>query len=95
MFLVIYQRSEILLNGAQSDENGNGKDAPQNSKTILSQLMANALSFHEIFAQDPVGSAPTMRKTHKCCIYIADKSKYCARLNSIQAFSDINRDVRF
>lgn len=29
----------------------------------------------------------------KCCAYIVSKSKYCARLNSIQAFGDINRDV--
>ncbi|KAK8950214.1 hypothetical protein KSP40_PGU009764 [Platanthera guangdongensis] len=32
-------------------------------------------------------------KTHKCCAYIANKSKYCSRLNSVQAFCDINRDV--
>ncbi|KAL0285300.1 UNVERIFIED_CONTAM: Translation initiation factor eIF-2B subunit gamma [Sesamum calycinum] len=88
-------RSELLLNGAQSEENGNGKDALQNSKILLSQLLANAStpSFHEIYALGPAGSAPTLRKTHKCCVYIANKSKYCARLNSIQAFSDINRDV--
>ncbi|KAL0459072.1 UNVERIFIED_CONTAM: Translation initiation factor eIF-2B subunit gamma [Sesamum latifolium] len=88
-------RSELLLNGAQSEENGNGKDALQNSKILLSQLLANAStpSFHEIYALGPAGSAPILRKTHKCCVYIANKSKYCARLNSIQAFSDINRDV--
>ncbi|XP_044483374.1 translation initiation factor eIF-2B subunit gamma isoform X2 [Mangifera indica] len=38
------------------------------------------------------GSAP-VRRTHKCCAYIASNSKYCVRLNSIQAFMDINRDV--
>lgn len=32
-------------------------------------------------------------RTHKCCAYIANKSKYCSRLNSVQAFCDINRDV--
>ncbi|XP_051134330.1 uncharacterized protein LOC127253674 [Andrographis paniculata] len=95
-FLVKSQlRSEIMLNGAQSDENGNGNvnDALQNSKVLLSQLLANAPSFHEIYSLGRAGSAPAIRKTHKCCVYIADKSKYCAQLNSIQAFSDINRDV--
>ncbi|KAK6164002.1 hypothetical protein DH2020_000866 [Rehmannia glutinosa] len=88
-------RSELLLNGAQSEENGNVKDAFQNSKILLSQLLANAStpSFHEIYALGPAGTAPTLRKTHKCCVYIANNSKYCARLNSIQAFSDINRDI--
>ncbi|KAG8388887.1 hypothetical protein BUALT_Bualt02G0172000 [Buddleja alternifolia] len=85
-------RSELLSNGAQSEENSNGKDALQNSKILISQLLANAStpSFHEIY---PLGPAPILRKTHKCCSYNANKSKYCARLNSIQAFSDINRDV--
>lgn len=94
-FLITYQRSEILLNGAQSDENGNGngKDTLHNSKVLLSQLLANAPSFHEIYTLGLAGSAPTVRNTHKCCVYIADKSKYCVRLNSIQAFCDINRDV--
>lgn len=97
MLSMTYQRSELLLNGAQSDENGNGKDAFQNSKILLSQLLANSStpSFHETYALGPAGSAPILRKTHKCCVYIANKSKYCARLNSIQAFSDINRDVSF
>ncbi|KAL3850211.1 hypothetical protein ACJIZ3_012093 [Penstemon smallii] len=88
-------RSELVLNGAQSDENGNGTDAMQNSKVMLSQLLTNASmpSFHEICALGPDGLAPDLKKTHKCCVYIANKNKYCARLNSIQAFSDINRDV--
>ncbi|KAA8549995.1 hypothetical protein F0562_001679 [Nyssa sinensis] len=88
-------RSELLLNGAQTEENGNDKVALQNNKVMPSQLLANAStpSFHELFASGADGSAPVPRKTHKCCAYIASKSKYCARLNSIQAFSDINRDV--
>lgn len=90
-----YQRSEILLNGAESEENGNRKGALQNSKILLSQLLTNSSTptFHEIHALGPAGSVP--EKTHKCCVYIANKSKYCVRLNSIQAFSDINRDVSF
>ncbi|CAA2990671.1 translation initiation factor eIF-2B subunit gamma-like [Olea europaea var. sylvestris] len=88
-------RSELLSNGVQSDENGNSKDAMQNAKILPSQLLANAStpSFHELYALGPDGSSSITRKTHKCCVYIANKSKYCARLNSIQAFSDINRDV--
>ncbi|XP_073313532.1 translation initiation factor eIF2B subunit gamma-like [Primulina huaijiensis] len=88
-------RCELLLSGVQSEENGNGKDAIQNNKAVVSQLLANASapSFHDTYARGPDGSAPISRKTHKCCVYIANKSKYCSRLNSIQAFSDINRDV--
>ncbi|KAF3455260.1 hypothetical protein FNV43_RR05708 [Rhamnella rubrinervis] len=58
------------------------------SSQVLSQTLANAStpSFHQQY------SAP-VRRTHKCCVYIANNRNYCARLNSIQAFSDINRDV--
>ncbi|KAL6516386.1 hypothetical protein OROGR_019691 [Orobanche gracilis] len=88
-------RSEIMSNGMQAEENGDIGDSFQDSKILLSQLLSNASmpSFHEIYALGPAGSAPTSRKTHKCCVYIANKSKYCARLNSIQAFSDMNRDI--
>lgn len=62
---------------------------------MVSQILANAStpSFHELYSMDPDGFAQT-RKTHKCCAYIASSSSYCVRLNSIQAFMDINRDVR-
>lgn len=88
-------RSELLLNGAQVEDNGNEKDTSERNKIMLSQLVANAStpSSHELYALGPNGSAPVSRNTHKCCAYIASKSKYCARLNSIQAFCDINRDV--
>ncbi|KAJ0771920.1 hypothetical protein HanPI659440_Chr07g0274511 [Helianthus annuus] len=87
-------RSEILLNGAQAKENGN-EDNYNMDKVMLSQLLANSStpSFHEVYALGPNGFSPAERKTHKCCVYIANKTKYCARLNSIQAYSDINRDV--
>lgn len=90
------QRSELSLNGVQAEENGNDKDA-QNTKILPSQLLVNASTqtFHELYALGPNGFAPSPRKTHKCCVYIASKSNYCARLNSIQAFFDINRDVLF
>lgn len=85
------------MNGAQAEENGNEKDGFNNDKVMLSQLLANAStpSFHELYALGPNGLSPVERKTHKCCVYIANNSKYCARLNSIQAFSDINRDVSY
>nr|GMC99525.1 translation initiation factor eIF-2B subunit gamma [Ipomoea batatas]GMD01257.1 translation initiation factor eIF-2B subunit gamma [Ipomoea batatas] len=88
-------RSELSLNGVQAEENGNCKDASQNGTVLLAQLMANAStqSFHDLYTLGPEGSAPASRKTHKCCVYIANNSNYCMRLNSIQAFSDINRDV--
>lgn len=79
-----------------AEENGNSKDV-SDSTIMLSQLLTNAStqSFHELYALGPDGAAMSPRKTHKCCVYIASKSNYCVRLNSIQAFSDINRDVRF
>ncbi|PON74137.1 Nucleotidyl transferase domain containing protein [Parasponia andersonii] len=88
-------RSEVVLNGTpQPEENGNEKVGSQNNQLVQSQILANASkpSFHQLYTSGPNGSYP-VRRTHKCCVYIADSSKYCARLNSIQAFSDINRDV--
>ncbi|KAF6149436.1 hypothetical protein GIB67_016979 [Kingdonia uniflora] len=71
-------RSEVSTSSAQQfDDSWNEKVCSGNSQT------PSGLK----------GSSPAPRKTHKCCVYIAEKSKYCARLNSIQAFSDINRDV--
>ncbi|KAL5583210.1 hypothetical protein UlMin_015652 [Ulmus minor] len=87
-------RSEVLVNGAlQPEEKGKEKVGFQNNQLMISQILANASkpSFHELYASGPTGSS--VRRTHKCCVYIANSSKYCARLNSIQAFSDINRDV--
>ncbi|PKI41200.1 hypothetical protein CRG98_038416 [Punica granatum] len=88
-------KSEVLSNGApQVEENGNDKVNSQSKRITQSQILANASnrSFHELYAFGPDGSA-SARRTHKCCVYIANNNKYCARLNSIQAFSDINRDV--
>jgi translation initiation factor eIF-2B subunit gamma len=82
--------SELYTIEQKAEENGNEKDFSQTNKVMISQLVANASSpsFHELYKSSPVS-----RKTHKCCAYIAAKTKYCARLNSIQAFCDINRDV--
>ncbi|RAL38953.1 hypothetical protein DM860_014779 [Cuscuta australis] len=89
-------RSELSLNGVYPEENGNHMDFSQNSTVLLSQLMANASaqSFHDQCAFGGSDkSVRALKKTHKCCVYIANKTNYCMRLNSIQAFSDINRDV--
>ncbi|XP_010247225.1 PREDICTED: translation initiation factor eIF-2B subunit gamma [Nelumbo nucifera] len=91
-------RSELSSNGmSQAEENWNGKVASQDNQALSSQQLPPGMiptvpSFHELYAFCPNGSSPPKR-THKCCVYIASKGKYCARLNSIQAFSDINRDV--
>ncbi|KAG5222984.1 hypothetical protein OIU76_020335 [Salix suchowensis] len=87
-------KSEVLFNGVpQTEENGNEKVSSQNNQAVVSRIMANAStpSFHEL-SSDYNGSTH-VRRIHKCCAYIASESRYCQRLNSIQAFSDINRDV--
>lgn len=88
-------RSDVLATVIQAEDNGNGVLPSHKNQVMLSQLVSNAStpSFHELYALGPNGSAHTPRKTHKCCVYIASNDKYCARLNTIQAYSDINRDV--
>ncbi|KAE8673642.1 hypothetical protein F3Y22_tig00111779pilonHSYRG00256 [Hibiscus syriacus] len=78
----------------QGEENGNEKVTSQNNQVFVSRILANASipSFHDHSSENPDGSTPN-RKTHKCCAYIASSSSYCVRLNYIQAFMDINRDV--
>ncbi|KAK7247116.1 hypothetical protein RIF29_41993 [Crotalaria pallida] len=88
-------KSDVLLNGIpQAEENGNEKVISQSNQQMISQILANASepTFHLRYALGPHGSS-SARRTHKCCVYIAGSSKYCARLNSIQAYSDINRYV--
>ncbi|TYI67374.1 hypothetical protein E1A91_D08G013500v1 [Gossypium mustelinum] len=88
-------KSEALLNRTpQGEENSTEKVSSQNNQAFISRILANAStpSFHGIYSENPDGSSST-RKTHKCCVYIASSSSYCVRLNSIQAFMDINRDV--
>ncbi|KAF2291930.1 hypothetical protein GH714_042272 [Hevea brasiliensis] len=89
-------RSQTLLNGIPQAEkkNRNEKVASINNQVVVSQILANASTpgFHKLYALGHSGSA-SVRQAHKCCPYIASNSKYCARLNSIQAFSDINRQV--
>ncbi|PNT56917.1 hypothetical protein POPTR_001G271800v4 [Populus trichocarpa] len=87
-------KSELLFNGVpQAEESGNEKVGSQNNQAVVSQIMANAStpSFHELSSGN--SGSTHVRRIHKCCAYIASESRYCQRLNSIQAFSDINRDV--
>ncbi|KAL0730221.1 hypothetical protein Bca4012_026314 [Brassica carinata] len=81
-------RSEVFPDEKAVEDNG--KHNVQNNEVVLSQILSNASlpSFHQVYE-----SGLNSRKTHKCCVYIADESKYCVRLNSIQAFMDVNRDV--
>ncbi|KAG0471709.1 hypothetical protein HPP92_016255 [Vanilla planifolia] len=66
---------------------------------LRSEIFPNGASKDEVndaaCAHNTLDPSTTIliNKTHKCCAYIANKSKYCSRLNSIQAFCDINRDV--
>ncbi|KAM1255965.1 hypothetical protein ACFX1Q_030140 [Malus domestica] len=94
-YLVRRQLNSEVSNGVpQPEENGNEKASSQSNQLVISRILANSStpSFHELYALGCNGSTPAQR-THKCCVYIAGNSKYCVRLNSIQAFSDINRDV--
>ncbi|CAA7044758.1 unnamed protein product [Microthlaspi erraticum] len=85
-------RSDVFSEEKTVEENGNGngKNNMQSNEVVLSQILSNASlpSFHQVYE-----SGLNSRKTHKCCVYIADESKYCIRLNSIQAYMDVNRDV--
>ncbi|GKV01518.1 hypothetical protein SLEP1_g14067 [Rubroshorea leprosula] len=87
--LRLYQKYTPLM-----EENGNQKISTLNNQATLPQILANAStpSFYELYELGSNGSAPIWEKI-KCCAYIASNSKYCARLNSIQAFMDINRDI--
>ncbi|WOL15870.1 hypothetical protein Cni_G24651 [Canna indica] len=85
--------SEVSDNGLVNSESRSDRLSSQSDLRWLSHHREIApSSFQETYSSS-VKLPPDARKTHKCCAYIANESKYCARLNSIQAFSDINRDV--
>uniref|UniRef100_A0A0D3EE15 Uncharacterized protein n=1 Tax=Brassica oleracea var. oleracea TaxID=109376 RepID=A0A0D3EE15_BRAOL len=87
-------RPDVFSDEKAVEENGHGhghgKNNMQNNDVVSSQILSNASlpTFHQVYE-----SGLDSRKTHKCCVYIADECKYCVRLNSIQAFMDINRDA--
>lgn len=92
--LYLCQRSQVSTAAADNGKNRNDALSLKNNLTWLSQHREIAPSAFKENVLVPNGS-DSVKRTHKCCAYIANKSKYCARLNSIQAFSDINRDVRY
>ncbi|KAJ8466113.1 hypothetical protein OPV22_028665 [Ensete ventricosum] len=85
--------SEVSDNGVVKSESGMDNISSQNDLRWLSQHREIAPSAFQEPHAFSLKSLPDARRTHKCCVYISSESKYCARLNSIQAYSDINRDV--
>ncbi|XP_039127768.1 translation initiation factor eIF-2B subunit gamma [Dioscorea cayenensis subsp. rotundata] len=86
-------RSQLRSEVAKFEEGWNNTITSKTNLIWLSQHREIAPSaFHNGHELDANGSL-SAQSTHKCCAYIAGKNKYCARLNSIQAFIDINRDV--
>jgi translation initiation factor eIF-2B subunit gamma len=66
------------------------------SSAFQSSGNLQCLSQHRVIAPSAFKQDVLSRSSggHRCCAYIASKSKYCHRLNSIQSYCDINRDVR-
>ncbi|XP_068662946.1 uncharacterized protein [Aristolochia californica] len=85
---------EVSANGAsQMEEGWNDGVASQIDHLWYTQRQMGPVStFDDLVAGFPHDFF-SIRRVHKCCAYIASKNKYCLRLNSIQAFCDINRDV--
>ncbi|CAN6483855.1 unnamed protein product [Victoria cruziana] len=88
-------KSELsLYQKVQTEETSNDKLIAQNSRSW--PYDHPGISTLGISEQPPSGSNNSRGspgQIHKCCAYTSGKNKYCTRLNSIQAFSDINRDV--
>lgn len=85
-------RYELSTNReVQTEETRNGSPTLQNSNSWQQQI-PGSLVYPLQYPMDVSGRRAD-GSVLKCCAYIASKSKYCARLNSIQAFGDINRDV--
>lgn len=57
---------------------------------LLHLLSHIPLSTEQLLLAGRSGALPNRLR---CCAYVALKDRYCARVNSIQAYSDINRDV--
>lgn len=105
-----FQRSEVLARkDSSADESSNGatKELPPEDININSAVPSNQnlrwlsqhreiapSSYQEFFSDSDLNKSQSTKKTHKCCVYFSGKTQYCARLNSVQAFGDINRDVR-
>lgn len=60
------------------------------SSPSLHRCLNGPLKTEQLLSARRNGALPNQLR---CCAYVASKDKYCARVKSIQAFSDINRDV--
>ncbi|KAJ3686172.1 hypothetical protein LUZ61_015336 [Rhynchospora tenuis] len=94
-------------NLADESSNGATKELPSEDININSAVPSNQnlrwlsqhreiapSSYQEAYISDcDLNKSRPAKKTHKCCIYLSGKTQYCARLNSVQAFGDINRDM--
>ncbi|KAF3322570.1 translation initiation factor eIF-2B subunit gamma [Carex littledalei] len=102
-------RSEISAkkdNSADDSNNGATKEFPSEDININSAVPSNQnlrwlsqhreiapSSYQEVYFSDCDLNKSRFKKTHKCCVYFSGKTQYCSRLNSVQAFGDINRDM--
>eukprot|EP00250_Pteridium_aquilinum_P034003 c6841_g1_i1 orf=417-1817(-) len=85
-------RSQLRLKSAslgttQTDDNGEALRVLE--KSASSQLLQ--IPLEQAFLLQ--GKDGTLSNHTKCCAYIVNKDRYCARVNSVQAFTDINQDV--
>jgi hypothetical protein len=73
----------------------NAVPSNQNLRWLSQHREIAPSSYQEVhFLECDLNKSSSTRKTHKCCVYFSGRTQYCARLNSVQAFGDINRDVR-
>ncbi|KAL0735494.1 hypothetical protein Bca4012_011704 [Brassica carinata] len=65
-------KSDVFSDEKAVEENGHGKNNLQNNDVVSSQILSNASlpSFHQVYE-----SGLDSRKTHKCCVYIADETE--------------------
>ncbi|KAG9454850.1 hypothetical protein H6P81_007754 [Aristolochia fimbriata] len=87
-------KSEVQANGASQMEEGlNERVTFQTDPLWYTQRQMGPISTFDDLATGFSHDFFPVRRAHKCCAYIASKNKYCVRLNSIQDFCDVNRDV--
>ncbi|WVZ80325.1 hypothetical protein U9M48_027811 [Paspalum notatum var. saurae] len=86
----------LVRSQLRSDPSGNGTTVEETgNNAVLSSGNLQCLAQHRVIAPSAFNQDVLSRSRggHRCCAYIATKSKYCHRLNSIQSYCDINRDV--
>jgi translation initiation factor eIF-2B subunit gamma len=86
--------AKFVQKSTPSGGNGASLDEARNSAVTSTGNLQCLLQHHIIAPSAFKHGTPSNSNGHRCCVYIASKSKYCHRLNSIQAYCDINRDVR-